>query len=626
MAKSKRKKKSVRMTEERKMLLCFQRAISDLESGSLPDPLKYAEYDYALSDLVHLLNSQLHDSEYRPKRAENFDMPKGEFAIRPGVALNVMDLTVLHRLASDFIVTLDKKLPAGVIAYRLREDKKLQYRIERQSAYFVLPRYKRNRIKIEESWYNLWPRYREQLKKDLQSDRYSYVATTDITAFFEDINLQTLGEILKKKSSKHIKQINTIMEIFGSWTLRDPSNIRQTRGLPQGINMSGVLANHYLEIIDDYLESVNKRVHGKSKDRIKWYRYCDDINILCKSPLRARAILLNIGRLLRQLALNQNAHKTKVYSAKEALDVMFYSVIDNVSEIIEESKKKGAKREDLILKLRHEYKKLPRRDAKYEKKHETALFCIYNAARVLDSKLLAKRANHDFERFPVRAKNICGYVRCFINMPTVHNVFASLVSSKERLLLYNYQLAFLLTVFRNCKKQDKKVFKSLLEIVDEKERHWYVKVQAITTIFYYGVGFLREKHFTKFISSKNERYVRRSALILLPLVCSKGDTLKILNKYAQELDVYVSRMANFLMKLMTDKNLALTHLRKFSQPNYVFVGDQIWRLWFIGLNNNSEVKKKFDSVLRVIKQEFRNYPIIKRHIDGIKKFRESDED
>ncbi len=27
-----------------------------------------------------------------------------------------------------------------------------------------------------------------------------------------------------------------------------------------------------------------------------------------------------------------------------------------------------------------------------------------------------------------------------------------------------------------------------MEIVDEKERHWYVKVQAVTSIFYYGVG------------------------------------------------------------------------------------------------------------------------------------------
>lgn len=620
MAKSKQKTKVVRMTEERKMLLSFQRAISDLESGPLPDPLKYAEYDYALSDLIHLLVSQLQDNEYRPKQAENFDMPKGEFAIRPGVALNVMDLSVLHRLASDFIVNLDKKLPSGVIAYRLREDKKLQYRIERKSAYFVLPRYKRNRIKIEESWYNLWPQYREQLKKDLQSNRYHYVASTDITAFFEDVNLQTLGEILKKKSSRHIKQINAIIEIFASWALRDPGNIRQSRGLPQGINMSGVLANHYLEIIDEYLESVNKKARGK--DRIKWYRYCDDINILCKSPLRARAILFNIGRLLRRLGLNQNAHKTNVYSSAKALDVMFYPVIDNVSDIIKVLKKKGIKREDLIARLRQEYKKIPRRDAKYEKKHETALFCIYNAARILDSKLLVKRANHDFERFPVRAKNICGYVRRFINMPTVLSVFTILASQKKRLLLYNYQLAFLLTVFRNCKKQDKKIFKSLLEIFDEKERHWYVKVQAINTLFYYGIGLLREKHFGKFISSKNERYVRKIALILLPLTYSKKDTMDKLNKYAKELDVSVSRMANFLIALTRDKNLALTHLRKFNQPNYVFVGDQIWRLWFIGLNDNPDVVKKFDLTLQIIKQEFRNYQLVKHHLSGIKKFRE----
>ena len=207
-------------------------------------------------------------------------------------------------------------------------------------------------------------------------------------------------------------------------------------------------------------------------------------------------------------------------------------------------------------------------------------------------------------------------------MPTISNEFANLLGQKKRLLLYNYQISFLVTVFRNCKKQNKKIFKSLLEIVGTKRRHWYVKVQAVNTIFYYGVGLLKESHFKKIISSRNERQIRRAALVLLPLVYSRDSTIEKLSQYAKALDVNLSRMANFLLALGEDKELALAHLRKFSQPNYVFLGDQIWRLWFIRLHQDKVVIKKFNSIVKKIKQEFRNYQIVKHHFDGINKFKE----
>lgn len=108
--------KQVHMTESKRILFAFQRAISDLENGPFPDPYKYADYDYRLSDMISALVTHVKENEYRPKKAENFDMPKGELAIRPGLILDVADLTVLHRLASEFILELDTKLPSGVVA------------------------------------------------------------------------------------------------------------------------------------------------------------------------------------------------------------------------------------------------------------------------------------------------------------------------------------------------------------------------------------------------------------------------------------------------------------------------------------------------------------------------------
>ncbi|MDP8261702.1 MAG: RNA-directed DNA polymerase [Candidatus Ancaeobacter aquaticus] len=619
MVKKPSKSKGTRLTETKKMFFAFQRSVSELEGGPLPDPFKYAEYDFALNDTLNILVQHLKENEYRPKRAENFDMPKGEFAIRPGLTLDVTDLTVIHKLASDFIVTLDAKLSSGVVAYRLRNDKKKCFRIERESAYYVLPRYKRNRVKIEESWYNLWPKYRKQMKKDLQSKKYSFVASTDITAFFEDVNLLTLGEILKKKSGASIKQINMIIEILRSWALRDPANIRQRRGLPQGINMSGVLSNHYLQIVDDYLENVHKR--ASTKDKIKWYRYCDDIHVLCKTKGRAKAILLNIGRLLRQLGLNQNAKKTNILTAEEALKTMYYSVAEEVSEIVDLSKKRGANRDDLIERLKIEFRQLPKRTASYKKRHETALFGFYNAARILDSDILLNRAKHDFEKFPTRAKNISGYLRSFVGRKKVFRDISELMLKKNRILLYNYQIAFLVTIFRGCNNQDKKIFDAIVEVARSKERHWYVKVQAISTLFYYGIGYLRETHLRDFISKRHHKQVRRASMVLLPLLFKKDEVLKRLDDYAGELNVTVSRMANFLLALVEDKEIAISHLRRFTTPNFIFLTDQIWRLWFISLNEKPDVRKKFDSTIKKLKKEFRLNKLVKVHLSAIDNFR-----
>ena len=466
------------MNEQKKMFLAFQRATLDLEKSFAPDPFKYCDYEYQLDETLKVISHHLKVGEYRSKRVENFDLPKGEFAIRPGVIVDILDLTCINRLLVDFIFKLDRKLPAGVTAYRRRRDPRLQFRIELEPAYFILPKYKREKIKIEEPWYNLWPEYRKKLLSDLQSGKYNHVAVTDITAYFEDINHITLGEILKKKTSSNINRINMIMEIYSNWALRDPANVRQRRGLPQGSVISGVLSNYYLEIIDTYLENEKKR--GK----IKWYRYCDDIHVLCKSRPEAIAILLKIGTLLRQLGLNQNAEKTKPLTKEEAIADIQNEIAENITCIIEDSQKRRANRDTLIGRLRNEYKKISRRKT-LDEKVELSLMRMYTATRILDSPLLTNRVGNDFVKLPMRSRSICSYGRQFINYKPVFRGFSLYL--KERNLLHNYQLASLVTAFRNLKKKDKDISKAIKEIATDQRRHWYVRVQAISSLFYLGI-------------------------------------------------------------------------------------------------------------------------------------------
>ncbi|NVM55471.1 MAG: RNA-directed DNA polymerase [Candidatus Helarchaeota archaeon] len=604
-----KKTKKVIMTEFKKMSLAFQRAVLDLEKSFAPDPFKYCDFDYKLAETLKVLIYHLKQHEYRPKRAEGFDLPKGEFAIRPGVIVDILDLTIINRLLLDFIFKLEEKLPAGATAYRVRKHPKLQFKIEREPTYFVLPRYKRERVKIEESWYNLWPQYRKKLLEDLRSGKYKYVATTDITAYFEDINLLTLGEILKQKAGSSLSSINIIIEIYRSWALRDPANVRQRRGLPQGPVVSGILSNYYLDIVDTYLENERRKGH------IKWYRYCDDIHVLCETKPQAIAILLEIGSRLRRLGLNQNAEKTKPLTAEKAIVQIHNEIAENISSIIDESQKKKCNRDELLRRLRIEYKEISKRRS-LDEKLETSLIRSYTAASLLDSPLLIKQVGRHFLKLPTRSPSICRYARRFINYRCVLRDLRSCL--KNRLLLHDFQLAFLVTVFRNIKKKDKDIFNCIVDVAFDSKRHWYVRVQAINTLSYIGVGLVKKRQIEKLLQQGNHRYVRRASISLIPLCSSPKETKNWVIEIAKDLNITISRMANFVLSLMSSKEFAMNHLKKFGPLHYVFLGDQIWRLWFIALNNNSNVKQSFNSLVAKISKKFGNYAIVKEHIKQIR--------
>jgi len=615
-----KKTRKARLTQLDKMALAFQRAVYALERSTFADPYRYCDYSYNLNETLTVLNEHLSDNEYRPKRAENFDMPKGEYAIRPGAIIDILDLTVLNRIIADFIFKLEDKLPAGATAYRVRKDRKMDFRIEREAAYFVLPRYKRNKISIEEEWYNLWPQYRKKLVASLKSGLFPFVATTDITAYFEDVNLLTLGEILKRKAGRgHLEQINILVEILQNWALRDPSNIRQNRGLPQNVSISGVLSNYYLDIVDSYLED------EKQNGKVEWYRYCDDIHVLCKTRGRAKVILLNIGKFLRILGLNQNAEKTKILSDTNAIDVIQNEHADKVSSIIEQSRKKGANINRLVKELRDEYGKISKRK-NIDRKIETSIFRTYTAALRFDMPILIRRVGPDFLSFPARAKHVCTYARHFVNSKPVLRSFSSYLDKKVLLLLYNFQVAYLVSIFRNLKKADKKIFKHILNISFDTRWHWYVRVQAISTLFYLGNGYIRLRDVKKLLDKKNHRYIRRAALTLIPLCCNSADAIKLISDFARELNITVSRMANFILELTNKTKSTLSNLNKFYNPNHIYLGDQIWQLWFISLNKDKNVQKSLDSKLKSIKQEFRNYPVVLNHIKQIIKFKERNYD
>lgn len=595
-------------TLKRSLLTAYQRAIGDFQNGFAPDPFRCCDLDHDLEETVEETAGALDKSEFRCKRAEAFDIPKGEFAVRPGVIVDVQDLAVVHKILAEFIVGLDRSLPSGVVAYRLKPDKRLEFIVKREpTVYRILTRRRYTELRLEESWYNLWPLYQRNLVNDLKSGAYPFVARTDITAFFEDINLTILGEVLKKKAHRKSNAINILIEIYRNWALRGPSDVRQDRGLPQGSNTSGILSNYYLDLVDQYLEGLRKR------GRVKWYRYCDDIYVLCRSRDEAVEVLLHIGRLLRLLGLNQNAAKTQPLASADAIAEVINPSAEKVSGIIDSSQRRHADRDGLRKALRSEYERVAKKK-QFAKKTETVLFRIYTAAYLLDDSLLTRRVGADFVRFPARSQPCCRYARRFINnMPVQRKMIEHLT---KRALLHEYQLSFLLTTFRNLRTFDSQVFEQVLAISKDRSVHWYPRTQAIATLSYLGPGRIKKRDLDSLLSNKTHEQVRRAAITLLPML-GRDRRNEFVSKLTRSVNPCTSRMAGFAHDLGADAELAGRYIERFKSLHPTYVSDQIWILYFVADNPDSGVKSSLRMLLGSIERAFPRNKIIQAHLDCI---------
>ncbi len=113
------------------------------------------------------------------------------------------------------------------------------------------------------------------VKNKISSESYSAYIKLDVSNFYPSIKHDKLLSRLKKRI-KDKEILNVIENAITAQTVIRPSSkdLKNTCGVPQGLSISNVLAAIFLSNID-------KRF--SSKINLKYYRYVDDVLILCRS-------------------------------------------------------------------------------------------------------------------------------------------------------------------------------------------------------------------------------------------------------------------------------------------------------------------------------------------------------
>lgn len=139
--------------------------------------------------------------------------------------------------------------------------------------------------------------------RDLRDGGYRWLLDADIAGFFDRIDHRLLFERLHRLGLdpylEHLFQLWVQAEVYDGKTLR-----ALARGIPQGSVVSPMLANLFLDQLDEALAQAGQVA----------VRYADDFVLLCRSEEDAAAALELTDDLLDELALDLHREKTEIRS------------------------------------------------------------------------------------------------------------------------------------------------------------------------------------------------------------------------------------------------------------------------------------------------------------------------
>jgi CRISPR-associated protein Cas1 len=128
----------------------------------------------------------------------------------------------------------------------------------------------------------------------LRRDGYRHVVDGDIRRYFEMIPHPRLISRLEQ----HVDD-GALIDLIGLWL---EQHSHEERGVPQGSPLSPLLANLYLDAVDDAIQSAGVRL----------VRYADDFLVLCRSEALAGDAMARIGALLAAQGLELNLEKSRL--------------------------------------------------------------------------------------------------------------------------------------------------------------------------------------------------------------------------------------------------------------------------------------------------------------------------
>ncbi|MFQ5729634.1 MAG: reverse transcriptase domain-containing protein [Waddliaceae bacterium] len=594
-------------------------ARNDSRTDFIFDSYRYNDYAFRLEENLKGLLSSLEAGTYRPQPLLEIDIPKSTLAVRPGTVVEIEDRIVLFAILCLIAPLLDKKLPDTVYSYRLKENpakESLFKDTEILNFPFLKKATIQDRLQIFEPWYGQWPHFLNDSQYAYEKEGYNFLSISDISAYFENINLEILRDILLQYLPKQQRIINMLIGMYENWVFKTPDGRSVGRGIPQGNSCSSFLANIYLLPLD---QSYSK--FAKTYD-IKYFRYMDDVKIFSKDEITARQVIFEMNRLLRSLHLNIQGSKTEILRDDEIRNEIEDKRLTRVNEYIKSIQGKQldeALRKKYIKVLSDEYKKI--RKKKYPLKNKELRlfrrlitgFTLLQSGKLVDRLILEIPRNPDYRLMGSAVR----YFRMLPNKRVISSKLFEFLRSPEN--LFAQQEALMIMALRYMRHHSTEVIRYLKKVYKLKKKHWYVRLQALLLLLQISLSekFIRQLR-KEFDEEKNIQ-VKRA--MIAPLCQLKSEELKdFVKKISFDPNHKIGRLGRMLLDLHTDSVSAREEINNLLHDyDEIRLMDGLYKLEIIKYHSDLKIIEILRKRLTAIRGKIKR-PTLKIKIEKIIQF------
>jgi hypothetical protein len=266
---------------------------NDLRDDWFPDPLRFSDMlDGRLVVKCILDNVEKNHGHYLATPRALHNLPKPNFTLRYALETGLGDRAIYHGLVSYLVPFYDRLVPWNVFSHRCdRTSSSRKYMFKRG-----VP---------------AWKDFVGSVKSTLSTD--AFLVSADVSNYYEQIDLQRLKKGLidlipsldatTQQKAKIRLHVDRMFGCLGTWAYEE------ARGLPQNRDASSFLANLYMRPVD-----IAIRERGYAD---RYFRYMDDIKIVCNDAYDARRALKCLSLALREIGLSLNSKKTEICPPKD---------------------------------------------------------------------------------------------------------------------------------------------------------------------------------------------------------------------------------------------------------------------------------------------------------------------
>jgi hypothetical protein len=439
-------------------------------NNPIPDPLRfsyiYPHKEQVASEIDKIINEK---SDYTAKEILRIDVPKENFTIRPMARPSLIDWVIYQYIVNSISPFITDNI---------------------SSRSYSIKNFKNPKRKIDP-----WKDFEGNSLKFCKSG-YKFCVVTDISGYFENINLEELRSKIFNYVPDSKEDIKLLVNIlFNKFLYRWSMGRLKHFGLPQGPQASSYLGDIYLDHIDKSMEKFDG-----------YFRYMDDIRIFCKTKKDSRIALIELIRELRKYKLNINSKKTRILEDRE-----IYNIFDEDREFLNiiqdafDSKNKTKIRTVLPI-MYTLLKNAFAEDSKFSTRH--IRFTLFRFS-------LAKNSGIDYDYESI----INLIIRNFSDKPHLSDLFCEFLVKFPQVRVKQFLHKFLFSEENIYEWQELYILRSLLEISDsfgdedfdffisrmgDKNMHWALRSLYALLIGKYASNTRREQIKDIFFNDNND--------------------------------------------------------------------------------------------------------------------------